>query len=63
MDLKFRVRKMAKKIVQMPIRVDETERNEYKIYAIQHGLTLNQLLLECVREGFQAVKKRESVTE
>lgn len=46
------------KIVQMPVRIDAGTRNELKIYAIQKGQTLNELLLKYIIEGFNQDKAR-----
>lgn len=45
------------KIIQMPIRIKDGIRDELKIVAIKKGLTLNELLLEYVMEGYKKDKK------
>jgi len=46
------------KIVQMPIRIDAKTRDELKIYAIQKGKTLNEILLGYVKDGFAKDKTK-----
>ena len=45
------------KIVQMPIKIDAKTRNELKILAINKGISLNELLLGYVMEGFNKENK------
>lgn len=44
------------KIVQMPVRIAAGTRNEIKIYSIQKGKTLNELLIKYITEGFEKDK-------
>lgn len=40
------------KIVQMPVRIDAGTRNNLKILAIKKGISLNELLLKYIMEGY-----------
>lgn len=45
------------RIVQMPVRIDAKTRNELKIVAIKKGMSLNDLLMEYIMDGFSKEKK------
>lgn len=40
------------RIVQMPVRIDAKTRNELKILSIKKGISLNDLLIGYIMEGF-----------
>ena len=46
-----------KKIVQMPIRIDLYTRTELKVLALRKGISLNELVLGYVMEGFNKENK------
>jgi predicted HicB family RNase H-like nuclease len=47
-----------KKIVQMPIRIDLYTRTEIKVLALRKGISLNELVLGWVMEGFNKENKK-----
>lgn len=59
LGIRHKVRNMAKKIVQMPVRIDEETRDQLKIYAIKRGITLNDLLVGYIRRGYEKEKASE----
>ena len=52
-----------KKIVQMPIRIDLYTRTELKVLALRKGISLNELVLGYVMEGFEKERNRNPDAE
>lgn len=47
------------KIVQMPVRIDNRTRTELKILALRKGISLNDLLLRYIMEGYNKENKEQ----
>lgn len=58
MEKLSKVKKLVEDIVQMPVRISRKRRDELKIHAINQGLTLNELLVRYIDEGFRHDKKQ-----